>query len=126
METSQNTYKKEFKLSYHITKEALPLLDTVCYQIKSQENPNARNGLNFGGGGCQKHFIDSTQILQVITSAIDHLPQTDSKVLLLKITHTSVLEQGEIKLVLSWKLHPYQLAFLALDGATTIAARGEQ
>lgn len=38
--------------------------------------------------------------------------------------HTSVLEHRGIKLILTWKLHPYRIAFIVLEAAVH-APRGE-
>jgi hypothetical protein len=40
-----------------------------------------------------------------------YLTELDVNALLQKILHTGVLEPWEIKLVLTWKLHPYWVAF---------------
>lgn len=42
--------------------------------------------------------------------------ELDGKTLLLKTPHTGVIEHGEISLEVTWKLHPYWLSFIALEG----------
>lgn len=49
----------------------------------------------------------------------------DNKSLLLKRPHSGVKEQGDVRLVLIWKRHPYWLAFVVLKRAIH-AARGEK
>lgn len=69
--------------------------------------------------------IDSPQISQGIAHTISCPPQSDSKTLLLKTSHTYVINHGEIELKLNWKLQPYWSAFTVLEGAihTTIGER---
>lgn len=44
-----------------------------------------------------------------VTKTLSYTPQTDSKVLLLKTTLIELIEHGEVKLVLTYSLHPYLL-----------------
>lgn len=52
-----------------------------------------------------------------------YLTELDVNALLQKILHTGVLEPWEIKLVLTWKLHPYWVAFILTEGVEQ-ATRG--
>lgn len=51
-------------------------------------------------------------------------PELDSTFLLLKISHTSITEHGDFKLVPNFKLHPRWLKFMILECALQ-AVRGE-
>lgn len=41
--------------------------------------------------------------------------ELDNKTLLLKTSNSGVTEQEEIKLILTWKLHPYWLGLMMLE-----------
>lgn len=62
---------------------------------------------------------------QIAAFALGYPLELDSETLLLKKPHTLVIEHGEIKLVLSWKLHPYWLHFVILQDAID-PATGEE
>lgn len=44
-------------------------------------------------------------------------PELAVRILLVKIPHILATEHGEMKLVLTWKLDPYWVAFRVLEGA---------
>lgn len=60
-----------------------------------------------------------------IASVLGYPPELESKTTVMKTPHTSLLEQRESKLAFSWKLHPYWLAFIVLEG-TMHAIGGEK
>lgn len=47
----------------------------------------------------------------------DYSSELDNKTLLLKTSNSGVTEQKEIKLILTWKLHPYWLGLMMPEGA---------
>lgn len=47
----------------------------------------------------------------------EYPPELDVRILLVKIPHILAIEQGQMKLVLTWKLDPYWVAFTMLEGA---------
>lgn len=58
------------------------------------------------GAAGQGTFIDP-QTVQAIGSALGYLLELDSIIQLLKSLHIWVLEQGELKGILTWTLHPF-------------------
>lgn len=65
------------------------------------------------------------KILQTSVGAIHYPPELVNKALLLKTPQTSVMEYGEIELVLIWRFHYHLVACIVLEGVMYII-RGEQ
>lgn len=59
--------------------------------------------------------FSQTQTLQIIANALGCFLDLNNKTLTLKMSHAWVIELGEMKQVLTWKLHPYWL--IRLEGA---------
>lgn len=55
-----------------------------------------------------------------IISALGYPPELDGKNLSLQTSQTGVIEHGQIKLVLTWKPHPFQVAFRVLENALSM------
>ena len=66
------------------------------------------------------------QTLQIAAFSLGYPLDLDSEILLLKKPHTLFIEHGGLKLVLSWKLHPYWLPFVVLQDAIDTAAGEEK
>lgn len=99
----------------------MPLPDTISCQIKISESQMGLLLLEFF---CQWGHMDP-KTLQAIAITLGYPLELDSKILLLKILHSWVIEHREIKLILTWKLHPFWLAFMVLEGAMN-AIKGEK
>lgn len=57
------------------------------------------------------------QTLQTFAIVLGFPPELNSKMILLKISRGWIIGHEDIKLVLTWKLHLYCLAFIVWDGA---------
>lgn len=85
----------------------MPHKDIIDYQIKgSIPGVCCLFGLVGQGGPI------SPQIVQFIVIDLGYPPELDGEVLLVKTPHTQVTGYGKTKLILTWKLHPYCLAFI--------------
>lgn len=85
----------------------MPLPDTLDYQIKS---PSARCWISFYQVAGQQGPKTLTS-LQV--TAIVYSPELDDKTVLLRTTHSCIIEHEEIKLLSTWKLQNHWIAFSA-------------
>lgn len=60
------------------------------------------------------------QVLKAIATSLGYPSEHYGKTLLFKTPHTRVIEHEDIKVVLTWKLHPYWVAFIVLKGTVQL------
>ena len=81
-------------------------------------NLSARHGLHLMNHWSRWSQEPSTSTLQAIANALSYSPELGGKTLsLMRPPHNFSHRPGEIRLVLTWKIHPYWLAFMVLEGA---------
>lgn len=80
-------------------------------------------GRNYFFGVLGHWGLIDLQILQAIATALGYLPEFDGKTLFLKLLQTQIIEHGNIKPVWTYKLHPYWLAFMVVEGTMQTTGR---
>lgn len=96
-----------------INRGTLPMSITIDWQIKNPVHHIGHLSLNCWPG----EFLKLPQNMQGFAITIVDSPELDSRTLLMKILHTWVVEHGETKPGLTWKLHPYWLDVIVLEGS---------
>lgn len=77
------------------------------------------SGVEFHPLSCSSEgFHRSSQTNQASATTLGYLSELYGKILLLKSPHTEITGQGELQLILTWKIPPRGLAFIVIKSVT--------